>query len=155
MRLKDELRQAQQRRCKKPAIERTRNFLCFHTRIGDLIELWSGWRSRAFRNRKWMLTVVSAVQHESSLKNWNSWNFPVCIHFLHSGSPAHVLMAETVQWNLKINWNVLEIDKKSNRACRALPGSRQTFATSSEVLDWFSTLRASSLVPYHQQLYCP
>lgn len=56
---------------KTPAIERTRNFSCFHTRRGDLIELWRGWRSRTFRYRKWMLTVVSGKQHESTLKNWN------------------------------------------------------------------------------------
>lgn len=46
---------------KTPAIERTRNFSCFHTRRGDLIELWRGWRSETFGYRKWMLTVVSGM----------------------------------------------------------------------------------------------
>lgn len=69
---------------KTPAMEWMRNFSCFHTRIGDLIELCGGWRSRSFRNTGnecWPLS--RRVQHKSSLKNWNFRTFrSVCINFL-------------------------------------------------------------------------
>lgn len=117
----------------------TRNLPCFHTRRGDVIELWGGGVREVFVTQE--MNVDRCL--ECSAKALWKIGIPglFSVHkFLHPHRRdfSHVLITETMQWNLKINWNVQEIDEKSD-ALAFLQDKLLQPPTE------FSTLRASPL----------